>query len=68
MFTKKALEQRLRRKLIKAGYAMHKSRRNINPDNMGDYMIVDLCRNYVVAGSRFDLSLEDVQEWINAMC
>lgn len=47
---------------------MHKSRRNINPDNMGGYMVVDLCGNYIVAGSRFDLSLEDVQEWINAMC
>lgn len=68
MYTQKALEQSLRRKLMKAGYAMHKSRRCLSPDNIGGYMIVDLYRNYVVAGNRFDLSLEEVQDWINEMC
>lgn len=68
MYTQKALEQSLRRKLMKAGYTMHKSRRCLSLDNMGGYMIVDLYGNYVVAGNRFDLSLEEVQDWINEMC
>lgn len=68
MHTQKALEQRLRRELMKAGYTMHKSRRCLSPDNMGGYMIVNLYGNYIVAGSRFDLSLEEVQGWINEMC
>ena len=67
MFTNKDLEQRLRRNLMKNGYAMHKSRRNISADNLGGYMIIYLNGNYVVAGSRFELSLEDVQEWFDAL-
>ncbi|HIX90155.1 MAG TPA: hypothetical protein H9845_04585 [Candidatus Agathobaculum pullicola] len=67
MFTNKALEQRLRRNLMKNGYAMHKSHRNISADNLGGYMIIYLNGNYIVAGSRFELSLEDVQEWLDAL-
>ena len=52
---------------MKNGYAMHKSRRNISADNLGGYMIIYLNGNYVVAGSRFELSLEDVQEWFDAL-
>ena len=64
MTTNKSLENKLRRALNKAGYVLHKSRRSISPDNLGGYMIVDLYGNCVVAGSRFDLSLEDVEGWL----
>ena len=32
------------------------------------YMIISLDSNSVAAGSRYELSLEDVQEWVNEMC
>ena len=54
-------ERELRRVLQKAGYALHKSPRAVSPDNFGGYMII-------AAGSRYELSLEDVQEWVNEMC
>lgn len=64
MNTNKNQEQRLRRELNKAGYALHKSRRAVSPDNLGGYMIVDLSGNYVVAGSRYELDLVDVENWL----
>lgn len=60
-----ANERQIRRALSKAGYALRKSRiRNINADNLGGYMVVDATSNYVVAGARYDLTLEDVAEWL----
>ena len=48
-------ERRLRYALDKAGYLLCKSGvKNINPDNLGGYMIIDKYGNYVVAGSRFE--------------
>lgn len=63
--TEKNLEQRLRRALYKAGYQMHKSRKRISIDNLGGYMIVDYRRSCVVGGSRYDLSLHDVCEFVS---
>lgn len=58
-------EKQIRRALSKAGYALRKSRvRNINIDNMGGYMIVDVAGNYVAFGSRYELTLEDVADWL----
>lgn len=57
-------EQQLRRALNKAGYSLHKSRKSFGADNLGDYMIVDICSRFVVAGSRYDLSLDEVSEWL----
>lgn len=54
--------------LQKAGYALHKSPRAVSPDNFGGYMIISLDSNSVAVGSRYELSLEDVQEWVNEMC
>ena len=34
----------------------------------GGYMIISLDSNSVAAGSRYEFSLEDVQEWVNEMC
>lgn len=64
MTANKSLENKVRYALNKAGYGLHKSRRSISIDNLGGYMIVDLECNAVVAGCRYDLSLEDVSEWL----
>ena len=56
-------ESALRRALRKNGCMLHKSRANINPDNLGGFQIVDIGMNAVIAGSRFDLDLDDVAEY-----
>lgn len=61
-------EQKLRRALNKHGYSLRRSRKPISIDNMGEYMIVDIFSNSVAAGSRFDLSLTDVADWLREMC
>ena len=68
MRTEDSLEQSLRRVLKAAGYMMRKSHASISPDNLGGYMIVDMSRNTVAAGGRFELTLEDVREWARDMC
>lgn len=68
MNTKKSQEQKLRRMLKAAGYALHKSRtRNINLDDFGGYYIVDPEYNCIVFGDRAQLSLEDVADWADAL-
>lgn len=59
-----AKEKRGRRALNKAGYGLRKSHDPVSIDNLGGYMIVDLRGNYVVAGSRFDMELSDVERWL----
>lgn len=66
MTVDKNREKRLRRALNKCGYALHKSREAVSPDNLGGYMIVDLQTFGVVSGSRFELDLDDVQDWLDA--
>jgi len=59
-------ESRFRRSLAKDGMILRKSRsRTWTVDNHQGYMIVDADRNAVVAGGRFDLSLDDVEQWAN---
>lgn len=62
------MERQLRRALNKHGYSLHKSRKPVNIDNLGEYMIVDSRSNFVVAGTSFNLSLEDVADWLQEMC
>lgn len=57
-------EQQLRRTLKKYGYSLHKSRKPISIDNLGGYMIVDFYTNCAVCGSRYELSLDDVSDWL----
>jgi hypothetical protein len=61
----KARENRLRRKAARQGLALGKSR-VVNPhwDDHGAYMIIDLYGNYIVAGSRFDMGLEEVERYL----
>ena len=52
-------------RVLKAGrYTIRRSRNSISPDNLGGYMIIDLSSNGVVAGSRYELSLEEVRDWL----
>lgn len=62
--TEKNREQRLRRALNKRGYSLHKSRRAFNADNLGGYLIANQQNNTLIAGERFNLSLDDVNEWL----
>ena len=60
-------EQSLRRLLKEAGYMMRKSSGPITSNNLGGYMIVERSGNTVVAGSCFELAMEDVEEWARDM-
>jgi hypothetical protein len=62
--TDKKTENKLRRALGKAGYMLHKASGMIGADNLGGYMICDLYNNAVVCGSRFELDLDDVADWL----
>lgn len=63
----KAIEQRNRRALQKNGYILHKSRaRNWSINNQLGYMIVDASTNFVIQGSQFDLTLDDVTEFVES--
>ena len=65
--SEKAKESRLRRQLAKMGYILRKSRiRNWHGDNFGGYMIIEARYNGIIAGSRFQLSLDDVEQFVNA--
>lgn len=60
-------EARLRRLARSGGYSLHKSRAGISVDNLGGFMIVEDNMNVVVAGGRFDLTLDDVEEWLKPL-
>jgi len=60
----KTREQRARRKLSKDGLILRKSRvRNWHGDDFGGYMIIEARYNYIVAGEKFNLDLEDVERY-----
>ncbi len=67
--TEKVREQRLRRTLNRNGYSLRKSRaRDIHPGNLCGYMIVNYYINGIVAGSSFELDLDDVDKFVREMC
>lgn len=58
-------EQRVRRIARRQGYELHRDRAGVwSFNHQGGWRIVDAKRNWLVAGERFDLSLEDVDEWL----
>ena len=58
----KVRENRLRRMAKRLGLKLRKSRvRNIHLDDFGEYQLVHLIDNYLVAGQRWDLELDDVE-------
>lgn len=58
-----SVDARLRRLARRHDHVLHRSRRGISLDNFGGYMIVDGYIGACVAGSRFDLEPEDVEDW-----
>ncbi len=58
-------EERLRRQAARLGWFLRKSRvQEPHFDDMGGWMICDLEHNAVVHGSRLELDLDDVAEWL----
>lgn len=58
----KSRENRLRRKAARLGMIIRKSRvRYPHLDNLGGYALIDARRNYVIAGVRWDLGLDEVE-------
>lgn len=62
----KSCEQRLRRALNKHGYTLRKSRKRTGANyyDEGGYMIVDPYINGCIAGPRCELTLDDVEEYL----
>lgn len=61
------LERKLRRALSKQGYQLCKSRaKNWSLNNQLGYMIIDPYYNIAVRGPQFDLTLEEVSEFVNS--
>lgn len=69
----KARENKVRRQLARDGYRLRKSRTDgcvytngifegYNLDDRGGYMVVNM-DNAIVAGEKFDMSLEDVERF-----
>lgn len=65
MENRKNKEQQLRRALAKKGYQLRKSRaRNWSVDNQLGYMIVYPYYGIAVSGTRFDLTITDVERFV----
>jgi hypothetical protein len=63
----KIADQRARRAASRIGLQARRSRwRHGSIDNHGGFMIIDPARNWVVAGSRYELSADDVIEYCEA--
>ncbi len=60
----KAYEMCPRRAARHQGRSLRKSRCSLSIDNLGGYMLIRNFSNAIVAGSRFDLTLEAVEEYI----
>lgn len=58
-------EVQVRRRLKILGYRLVKSRvKNININNHGGYMIIDNSSNAIISGSKYDLTLENVERFL----
>ncbi len=61
----KRREGRLRGRARTAGFRLKKDRaRNYSSDHQGGYMIVNDWVNTIVAGEKFNMSLDDVEEFL----
>jgi hypothetical protein len=60
-YLERSKDQRARNAAKRAGLIARKSRRAVDGwDNEGGFQVLEPSRNYVVAGSRFDLTADDV--------
>jgi hypothetical protein len=59
-----ALDSRARRAARRVGLIARKSRwRAGSIDNYGEFMLIDSATNFAVAGSRFDMTAEEVLDY-----
>jgi hypothetical protein len=64
--SERALEARARRAARKIGLIARKSRWRVGTiDNYGEFMLTEPMRNICVAGSRWDMTADDVLEYCN---
>ncbi len=59
-----SLENKVRKLAKEAGYLLKKSRAAFSADNLGEYMLVENSTNAVICGSRYDATLEEIQEYL----
>ena len=57
-----ALDGRVRRAALRAGFRASKARGQLHYNNRGGYMLVDSWTNTVAYGDRYDLSAAEVME------
>lgn len=63
--SEKVLENRLRRQATRLGLRLIKSRTwKANINDYGEWAIIDSGTNAFVCGNRFDMSLEEVAQWL----
>jgi len=55
----------LERELNEKGYFLETSSEEEGINNLGGYMIIDGSLNACVGGSRFDFTLDDVEDYVN---
>jgi len=63
-----AAESSVRRKALRRGFFIHKSRARKHvphSDNYGRYMLLNSRTSFVVLGERFDATLEDIEFFLN---
>ena len=58
-------EARLRAKAKREGLMMQKSRRALSLDNHGEFRLVDPATNFIVAGEKYNLTLDDVEAYLS---
>jgi hypothetical protein len=61
--TERAIETRARRAAKREGYFMRKSRAALSIDNHGQFRLID-GNNRMVAGEKFDMSAQDVLDYL----
>ena len=55
----------VRRLAAKHGHRLCKSRaRHISANNLGEYMLIDVEKNFAVLGWHYDANLDDVYRWL----
>ncbi len=57
-------EQRIRRQARRQGLTLRKSRTNKGDDNQGGYRLEHAEQQIIMAGHRFEMSLEEVEIWL----
>ena len=57
-------ESTVRRRALRRGYQVRKSRRSRSCDNYGGYMLIDIYKNWVVLGERFNATLENIDVFL----